>query len=248
MEAMDNPASSTERDWLARMAMGQHHGAPADRRQPRQLQGTRLAQVARPGANKVHHGGGGQGIEGGAQVRHGGGQDGGDGQAGDSHRQALPDEQRIDAIQALGRLQAMVAVVDIQEQPDEQKERKLDGDHHPTGQQGGAALALVAGAQQALHHELIGAVAGGGEETTARQAGPEAILAREKLHGGGEAEIEDRQFVSRRRHGDDVAPSARNFPQDDEKADRGAGHVQGHLYHVGPDDRRHTAFEGVNRG
>ena len=77
--------------------------------------------------------------------------------------------------------------------------------------------------------------------------GPETVGAREELHVGREAEIEDGEFVSRARHRGHVLPAAGNLAQDDEEADDRAGDVEGHLHHVGPDHRGHAAFKGVKK-
>ena len=92
----------------------------------------------------------------------------------------------------------------------------------PANQQRQAALALVAGAEQALHHELIGAVAGGGEETAAENARPEGIGLGEEGHGGREVEVEQLEFTRLAGHRRHVFPPAGNLAEDDEEADAAA--------------------------
>jgi hypothetical protein len=121
----------------------------------------------------------------------------------------------------------------------------LKENHGPARQQRGAALALVARAQQALHHELIGPVAGGGEEASAHHSGPKGIGAREKRHGRRKPEIENRELVGRAGHRRHVGPSTGNLAQNNEETGDGAEDVEAHLHHVGPDHGRHPAFKRV---
>ena len=53
------------------------------------------------------------------------------------------------------------------------------------------------------------------------------------------------EFVGGAGHRGDVIPASGNLVKDDEEAGDGAGHVEGHLHHVGPDHGGHTTFEGV---
>src|ERR1035437_8369122 len=138
--------------------------------------------------------------------------------------------------------------MDVEQHADQQEQGELHHDHDPTRHQGGAALALVARAQKPLHHELIGAVGGGGEKTAACDAGPETVGAREEFHIGREAEIENGEFVGRARHQRHMLPATGNLSENDDETGDGAGHVERHLHHVGPDHRRHAAFKGVEEG
>src|SRR5262249_23605098 len=70
----------------------------------------------------------------------------------------------------------------------------------------------------------------------------------EEFHTGLEPEIEDRKLACRARDRGDVLPSTRNFPEYHEEAQDGAEDVKAHLYHVGPDHGRHTAFKSVKKG
>ena len=140
-----------------------------------------------------------------------------------------------------------VVVIDVEQHADQQEQGELHEDHDPACQQRGAALALVARAQQALHHQLIGAVAGGGEKTAAGESGPETVGAGEEFHVGREAEIEDGELVGRARHRGHVLPAAGNLAKDDDEADDGADDVEGHLHHVGPDHGGHAAFKSVKK-
>src|ERR1017187_4463918 len=227
---------------------GKQDQAPDDGREAGQAKRSGFGGAGAAGVKEIHHGGGGERIERGAQVGHGGGQDGGDEQTGEAGRERIPDEGGINAIGLNRRGDVKIAVIDVEEHADQQEQGELHADDGPTGQQGGAALALIAGAEKALHHQLIGAVAGGGEETAAGQAGPESVGAGEELHGGREAEIEDGEFVGGRGDGHDVSPSAGDFSENDDEAEDGADHVEGHLHDVGADDGGHAALEGVEKG
>ena len=89
---------------------------------------------------------------------------------------------------------------------------------------------------------------GGGQKAAARDAGPKAVGAREEFHIGREAEIENGEFVSRAGHQRHMLPSAGNLAENDDEAGHRPGHVERHLHHVGPDHRRHAAFESVEQG
>src|ERR1035438_9478208 len=227
---------------------GEQDQAPDDGGEAGQAQRTGFGRAGAAGMKEIHHGGGGERIERAAQVGHGGGQDGGDQQTGQAGRERTPDEGGINAIGLNRRGDVKIAVVHIEEHADQQEQGELDADDGPTGQQGGAALALIAGAEEALHHELVGAVAGGGEETAAGQAGPERVGAGEKLHGGRKTEIENGELVGGRRDGHHVSPSAGDLSEDDEKAENCSDYIERHLHDVGPDDRGHAAFEGIEEG
>ena len=112
----------------------------------------------------------------------------------------------------------------------------------PLDQQGRDRLALIAGGQQALHDELVSAVAGGGEEGPADHPGPEGVGSRQR-----EREIEDPELVHAGGEVMDGGPSAGHEVQDREHADQRAADVDGGLHDVGPDDRGQPALEGVNQ-
>src|SRR5208283_2414090 len=90
-------------------------------------------------------------------------------------------------------------------------------------------------------------MAGGGQKTTASQPRPEGVLAGEELERGSETEIEYRELVSRRRHRRDVPPTARDLPQNHRKTEHRSENVEVHLNDVGPDHRRHSALECVEK-
>src|ERR1017187_7924073 len=79
MDPMVRPASRTEWEWRAPMAMASRIRPPTT------------------GVKEIHHGGGSERIERGAQVGHGGGQDGGNQQTGEARWERTPDEGGINA-------------------------------------------------------------------------------------------------------------------------------------------------------
>src|ERR1035438_8736806 len=65
---------------------------------------------------------------------------------------------------------------------------------------------------------------------------------------GGSGKSGDGEFVGGRGDGHDVSPSAGDFSENDDEAEDGADHIEGHLHDVGPDDGGHAALEGVEEG
>src|SRR5689334_11046989 len=45
-----------------------------------------------------------------------------------------------------------------------------------------------------------------------------------------------------------MRPASRNELQHEEKTDQRAAHIEDHLHNISPDDRRHSAFEGIKQG
>src|SRR6185437_5734573 len=188
--------------------------------------------------------GGGAGVQGGAQVGHGGGQDGGNQQPGDTPGHVADDECGEDAVRAgEGRGRREVVVEDEECGAHQQKERELYQDEDAAGEQRALRLGFVLGGEQALHHELVGAVAGRGKEGAANQAGPEGVGA-----GEGGSEVENAQLAGGGRGGVDRAPAAGNQAEQGDEANSGAADVDDHLDDVGPDDGGHAALEGINQG
>ena len=123
----------------------------------------------------------------------------------------------------------------------------MEEDDAPTGHQRETALAFVFRGQQALHHQLFGAMRGRGEKAAADDAGQKGVGFCKEAGFRGQAEVEDLEFVGGAGHLDDVVPAAGNLPQDHEEAEDSPGHVEEHLDDVGPDDGGHAAFEGVEK-
>ncbi len=129
----------------------------------------------RKGTIEVDDGGAGEGVEGGREVGHGGGEDGGDEEAGDAVGHLLDDEGGEDAVVGAEGLAGWLAVEDEEAYADEEEEGELEEDDGAGGEEGEAGLAEVAGGEEALDHELVGAVGGHGEEGAAEDAGPEGV-------------------------------------------------------------------------
>ncbi len=130
---------------------------------------------------------------------------------------------------------------------DDQKQSELNQNHQPAGEQRLAAVAQGFRAEQALHDQLVGAVRGGGEEAAAGDSRPEAVGVAEEDARESEVEIENLKLAQGRGDCRHVLPAAGDFLQDHDKAQRRAHDVESHLDHVGPDDRGHAAFEGVEQ-
>src|SRR5687767_13823529 len=88
-------------------------------------------------------------------------------------------------------------------------------------------------------------MARGGEEGATNKSGPEAVGPVEEFRRKAEVEIEYLEFAEGHVHVNHVLPAAGNLVEDHEQADDRAGDVEKHLYDVGPNDRSHAAFEGV---
>src|ERR1017187_4762966 len=107
-----------------------------------------------------------------------------------------PHELRVNAIQRPAFYQMRILVVNEEQHANGQKQAELEEYYQPARQQRAAAFRLMAGAQQALHHELIGAMAGHGEKATTHQASPERILLGEELHRWRKRKIETVQLAA----------------------------------------------------
>jgi len=127
---------------------------------------------------------------------------------------------------------------------DKQKDGELYQDDDAAGEKRFGAVAVIARCQKALNDGLIGAVAGHRQRSTADEAGPECVFPAE-----AEGKIKYLQFVASScgdlRH---FGPAVWNAMEQDEKSDDAAGDIQEQLRNVGPDDRAHAAFEGVEDG
>src|SRR5580698_7815207 len=100
----------------------------------------------------------------------------------------LPDKQWIDFVLHFWKLPVIIGIEDEQANTDDQKQRELNEDDHPTGEQCGSALAFGRRGEKALDHQLFGAVTGGGEKASADDACPKAVGAGEKNDRRGETE------------------------------------------------------------
>src|ERR1700728_242809 len=80
---------------------------------------------------EIHHRGGSERIERGAQVGHGGRKNGRDYQSRDASWQAAPDEHGIDGIGRLGRGQTGVRIMHEQKNANEEEQRELEKDDNP---------------------------------------------------------------------------------------------------------------------
>ena len=135
------------------------------------------------GLDEVHDGGGGEGVESGAEIAHGGSEDGGDDQATDAVGEEIPDEFWVDAVWRVGRGEFCVGVINPEQDADDEEESELEDDDEPAREESEPGISFVFGRKEALHHQLFGAVAGSGEEAAAEEAGPEGIGLGEELRG-----------------------------------------------------------------
>ena len=105
----------------------------------------------------------------------------------------------------------------VNEQRDSHQQEQRELKHHqaPACKQCPPAFGFAARAQQALHDQLIGAVAGGSEKASAQHTCPKRVGAREELARPGEIEIEYAEFAGRPGHRRHVRPAAWNVVQKD---------------------------------
>ncbi len=196
---------------------------------------------------EVDDGGGGQGVQGGGEVGHSGSEDGGDEEAGDADGHLADNEGRKDVVvgaEGRGGMRTEALAVEHPEPgTDEQEKRELREDDHAGAEQSPLRLAQIAGGEQALHHELIGAVGGHGEKGAAEQAGPEGVAL-----GEVQGEVEHAELVGGLRHMGDGSPTAGDVVTEREQSDQRAADIDRHLRDIGPDNRGHAAFKGVKQG
>src|SRR6185437_8903017 len=98
------------------------------------------------------------------------------------------------------------------------------------------------GGEQALHHELFGAVGRHGEEGAAQGSGPEGV-------GGDEVdgEVEGVELARGIGDGMDVGPAAGDVRAQGEDGDQAPGDVDDHLHDVGPDNGGHAALKRIEQ-
>ena len=101
---------------------------------------------------------------------------------------------------------------------------------------------MIFGTEQALDHQLIGAVAGSGQETAADKARPECVG-----RGPGPVEIENLELAGGRNRVQCRANPARQFVTQNNQTDDGTEDVHAHLQDICPDDGRHPPFKGVKQ-
>ncbi len=85
----------------------------------------------------------------------------------------------------------------------------------------------------------------GGEKASSQQTSPKAVVALKKSRREREPEIENLKFVNGRSRGHHFRPPARNRVKDQEETQQRPSHIKKHLDYIGPDDRRHAAFERI---
>src|SRR5439155_21593235 len=128
-----------------------------------------------------------------AQIGHGSGQNRRDQQPSQSAWKLGRDKGGEDAVHAAERRGGRkVPVEGEQHHPDHQEQSQLKQDEKTARKQGRLALSLVASRQQALHDQLVGAVAGAGEERAAHESRPEKIRIVPV-----EVKVEKRELVAR---------------------------------------------------
>src|SRR5699024_7226750 len=220
---------------------GDERHAPADGRPAADPQSLLIGHrgAAQP-PDHVGDGRGGQRRQRGGQRGHRGGQDAGQQQARQSRGQGLDDEQREDLVitrqPQLGGGRALV--VAPQGQPHHQEDRELHEHDHSGGDDRLLRFDLGAAGQQALDHELVGAVGGHREHRAAQQGGEEGVLAAERVVG----EHEDLRLPGL---GGLAQPADAGGAGDHDDRDDAAGDVQQHLDHVHPDHGGDPTDEGV---
>jgi len=133
---------------------------------------------------------------------------------------------------------------DKKQYADQEKNRELEQHNEPAGNQRAAAIALAPRGEEALDNGLIRAVRRHGEKRATDHPGPKGVFASKVPR-----EVQELQFVSVER-GDlsDFAPAAWNAVQQDSQGQNAAGKIKQKLRDVGPDDRFHASFEGVQYG
>ncbi len=136
----------------------------------------------------------------------------------------------------------MLLIEDVEPGADEQEKRELQEDDDAGAEQRCCGLAQIARGEQALHHQLVGAVRGHGEEGAAEDAGPEGVGCREI-----EREVEHVEFARGGCDGMNHRPAALHVRAEREQRDDGAADVDRHLHDVGPDDGSHAALERIEQ-
>src|SRR5690349_16605835 len=163
---------------------------------------------------EIHDGRRSQRVQCGAQIRHCRRQDRSDNQASYPDWEMRPNEFRIGALGNRGRGAPGLRAINIEQHPDQKKKCELEENHHPTGEQGEPALALVARRQQPLNKKLLGSVTRSGQEAASQQSCPEAISPLKKGRGPRKPKIEKLEFVCCLAQCDRLWPSTRNELQD----------------------------------
>ena len=132
----------------------------------------------------------------------------------------------------------------VQQNANQQKNRKLQQHNHAASQKRPPAVLLIPRRQQSLHDGLIGPMTRHRKERASNHPGPKRIFCRPMKR-----KIEHLQLVPRSR-GDlrHLTPASRNPVQQNPKRHRAARQIQQELYHVGPDHRLHPAFQRVKHG
>ena len=86
----------------------------------------------------------------------------------------LHDEGRINAV-SLSKVSGWFLVIGPKHHTDNQKERELEENRDAAREQGRYRLLFISCGEQALHDELVRAVAGSGEASSADKSRPECV-------------------------------------------------------------------------
>ena len=129
-----------------------------------------------------------------------------------------------------------------QPRTDQQEQRELDEDHHAAGEECQLRFAQVLRCQHPLHHQLVGPMRRHGEEGPPEDACPKGVR-----RGQIQREVEHVELACRARDRVNRRPATRHMLAERPDGDQGPANINGHLDDVRPDDRGHSALEGIQQ-